>query len=135
MKKHKDGKGLESIFAKIQKNHKNTYCLRLYDTRTAMGGTIPVQPGDFIFFEDGAATIIECKDTSDRRGLPKKNIKKQQFAAQMAAYGRGVKIEYVVRVDGEGIWQIPFLVMRAFYESDEGVLTIAQMEKYGRRWA
>lgn len=58
---------------------------------------VPKVPADFILLNDGDTTWAECKDTSNLKGFPMRNIKPHQLEAATNIEGAGGQFIFVIR--------------------------------------
>lgn len=63
---------------------KKTYCLRLYDTRSA-GNYLPSQPGDMLCVYEGRPVLIEVKTSGNVSSLSQNRAALQLFDAEQLA--------------------------------------------------
>lgn len=73
--------------------------------------------------------MVECKDTSNKRGLPKVNIGPRQFAIFKAinANCSGVELEYWVRgFDGKE-YHVPFWAVAHFMGGKKGIFPYSEL--------
>jgi penicillin-binding protein-related factor A (putative recombinase) len=79
--KRQRGKAFEAYVASILRNHyKQNECmfLRIPDARS-FGFVVQPVPGDFLVFMNEGDVLLECKESQNKSGFPKGNLKQSQI--------------------------------------------------------
>lgn len=105
------GKYTEQIVRSILQNA-NTLLggfpvIRLFDTFSARGFTLPDRPCDFIvILPNSRAVLIEVKETKHEKGLLFSAIRPAQFQAMQIAYGMSLPYYLIVRAYKQKVYYV-----------------------------